>query len=61
MSKLLRYGLLIFYIVDLSIKKKKKKKKTKLSRLTEGLNNIKTPARRIEYSRSVSQFYALKN
>ena len=27
MSKLLRYGLLIFYIVDLSIKKKKKKKK----------------------------------
>ena len=24
MSKLLRYGLLIFYIVDLSIKKKKK-------------------------------------
>ena len=58
MSKLLRYGLLIFYIVDLSIKKKKK---TKLSRLTEGLNNIKTPARRIEYSRSVSQFYALKN
>ena len=26
MSKLLRYGLLIFYIVDLSIKKKKKKK-----------------------------------
>lgn len=25
MSKLLRYGLLIFYIVDLSIKKKKKK------------------------------------
>ena len=57
MSKLLRYGLLIFYIVDLSIKKKK----TKLSRLTEGLNNIKTPARRIEYSRSVSQFYALKN
>lgn len=60
MSKLLRYGLLIFYIVDLSIKKKKKKK-TKLSRLTEGLNNIKTPARRIEYSRSVSQFYALKN
>lgn len=60
MSKLLRYGLLIFYIVDLSIKKKKKKK-TKLSRLTEGLNDIKTPARRIEYSRSVSQFYALKN
>lgn len=58
MSKLLRYGLLIFYIVDLSIKKKKK---TKLSRLTEGLNNIKIPARRIEYSRSVSQFYALKN
>ena len=58
MSKLLRYGLLIFYIVDLSIKKKKK---TKLSRLTEGLDNIKTPARRIEYSRSVSQFYALKN
>ena len=58
MSKLLRYGLLIFYIVDLSIKKKKK---TKLSRLTEGLNDIKTPARRIEYSRSVSQFYALKN
>lgn len=58
MSKLLRYGLLIFYIVDLSIKKKKK---TKLSRLTEGLYNIKTPARRIEYSRSVSQFYALKN
>ena len=57
MSKLLRYGLLIFYIVDLSIKKKK----TKLSRLTEGLNNIKTPARRIEYSRSVSQFHALKN
>lgn len=60
MSKLLRYGLLIFYIVDLSIKKKKKKK-IKLSRLTEGLNDIKTPARRIEYSRSVSQFYALKN
>lgn len=59
MSKLLRYGLLIFYIVDLSIKKKKKK--TKQSRLTEGLNKIKTPARRIEYSRSVSQFYALKN
>ena len=57
MSKLLRYGLLIFYIADLSIKKKK----AKLSRLTEGLNNIKTPARRIEYSRSVSQFYALKN
>ena len=59
MSKLLRYGLLIFYIDDLSIKKKKKK--TKQSRLTEGLNNIKTPARRIEYCRSVSQFYALKN
>ena len=36
MSKLLRYGLLIFYIVDLSIKKKKKKKKKQSGQKQKG-------------------------